>query len=245
MLRIIIILFGIMLSSSVLAETVKIASNTNLLIGLSAASTWTYGNRTQTLNLESDVTKTYTANQPTNVIPSFELLIGCEKPIMTSHPIIGQLGLRFAEAGNANLTGDIWEDANPNLNNFNYEYKVRHFDVSVKGRLIGAFGFYVDPYISGSMGVGINRAYDFTITPKISSEVAAPPFASNTQAAFTYTVGIGLQRKFYENFEVAVGYEFADWGKSSLLPASGQVTNQAPSLNHLYAQSLQLSLFFV
>lgn len=225
-----------MLSNSVFAGRI---------IGLSGAATWTSGNQTQTLALESDVLKTYTASQPSNVIPSFELLIGYEKPIMTSHPIIGQLGLRLAEAGNATLNGDIWEDANPNFDNFNYDYKIRHFDISVKGRLIGAFGFYVDPYISGSIGLGVNRAYDFTITPKISSEVAAPPFASNTTTAFTYTVGIGLQRKCYENFEVALGYEFADWGRSSLSAASGQVTNQAPSLNHLYAQSLQLSLFFV
>jgi opacity protein-like surface antigen len=238
-----------MLSSSAFAEIINTtAFNTDLLIGLSAGPTWVSGNQTQTINLQPDIVKTYTASQTNNVIPSFEFFIGCQKPIaahLVSPSFLGQLGLRIAEAGNANLKGNIWEDADPNFNNFNYQYKINHVDVSMKGRLIGDFGYVVKPYISGSIGVGFNRAYGFTVTPIISEAVAPPTFASNTTTTVSFTLGIGLQKTIYENLQVAIGYEFADWGRSSLSPAAEQTTSRGPTLNHLYAQTLQFSLFYV
>lgn len=238
-----------MLSGNVLAEIVSPTPyNTDWVIGLSAGSTWVSGNKSQTINLQPDIAKTYTASHTNNVIPSFELFVGAQKPLttrLTQHPVLGQLGLSIAEAGNANLTGDIWEDANPNFDNFNYKYKVNHTFVGLKGRLTADSGFIVDPYISGSVGVGFNRAYNFVITPIISNEVAPPAFASNTTATFSYTLGIGLQKTVAKNLQVAIGYEFADWGMTSLSRAAGQTTGSGPTLNHLYAQTLQLSLFYV
>ena len=236
------------LLSSVLSETVKATPPpTDFLVGLGACPTWVSGNKTQTISLQSDIVKTYTASQANNVIPSLELFVGCQKPLsmpLMPHTFLGQLGLSVADAGNANLTGNIWEDADPNFDNFDYKYKVNHVHMAIKGRLIGDFGHFVEPYLSGSMGVGFNRAYNFIITPKISAEVASPAFASNTTTAFSYTLGIGLQKTCYKNLQVALGYEFADWGKSSLSSAAGQTTSQKPKLNHLYAQTLQLSLFY-
>ncbi|MEO8401745.1 MAG: porin family protein [Gammaproteobacteria bacterium] len=248
MLRIIIIFFGILLSSSVLGESVSTTtSSTDLVIGLSIGSSWVSGNQTQTINLQPDIVKTYTAGKINNAIPSFELFIGAQKPLvprLMTHSFIGQLGLSVAETSQAKLTGDIWEDADPNFNNYNYKYKINHSAVSIKGRLIVNDGYIVEPYISGSMGIGINRASGFTITPKISEEVVPPAFKSNTTTTFSYSLGIGLQKLFYKNLQVAVGYEFADWGKSRLSPAAGQTTNQGLTQNHLYAQILQLSLFY-
>ena len=128
MRRIIIIFFGIILSSSILAETVStITPQTGLLIGFSAGPTWVSSNKTQSINLQPDIVKTYTASQTNHVIPSFEFFAGYQKPIDThfiSHSFLGQLGLRIAEAGNANLKGEIWEDADPVFDNFNYQYKI-------------------------------------------------------------------------------------------------------------------------
>lgn len=248
MFRIIIIFFGILLSNSVLAETLKTTvADTGLVAGFSAGPAWVSGNKTQTLTLQPDIVKTYKASDSNNVISNFELFVGYQKPIVThlmSNCLLGQLGLSVAEAGNANLPGDIWEDADPNFDNFNYKYKVNHVLVAVKGRLLGHYGYFVEPYISGSLGVGFNHAYGFTITPKIPEEVPAPAFTSNTTTAFSYTLGIGLQKAVSENLQVAVGYEFSDWGKSTLSPAAGQTTSHGLTQNHLYAQTLQLSLFY-
>ncbi|MDI1351991.1 MAG: hypothetical protein PSV35_04360 [bacterium] len=74
----------------------------------------------------------------------------------------------------------------------------------------------VTPYVSGSMGVGFNRARGFTITPKIIQEIPAPEFTPHTETAFTYTLGIDIQKALTPNVQVGIGYEFTDWGKSIL-----------------------------
>jgi hypothetical protein len=79
------------------------------LIGLSAGPTWTSGNNSQTINLEPDVAKTYTANNNSHAFTSGELFIGWQAPGVTrfmEQPFISQLGLSIAGAGNAKLSGD-------------------------------------------------------------------------------------------------------------------------------------------
>ncbi len=252
MFRAIIILCGIMLSSSVLAETgneiISNNSNHQFLLGISAGPTWATGNKTQTLFLQPDVQKTYTADNNWTAFPSAELFIGWQKPLsltLMGQSLLSQLGIAFVGAGNAELSGDIWEDADPDFDNFNYDYKIKHAHAAIKGRLITNSCWIFNGFISASLGLGFNRAYDFTIQPKISEEVAAPAFTSNTQTALVYTLGIGLQKSLNPQFQVAIGYEFADWGKIQLSPAASQTLNQGLSLNHLYAHQIQLSLFYI
>ncbi len=243
------ILFGAMLSSSVFAAAEsEMSSGNHFFIGLSPGITWVTGNQAQTLNLQSDIAKTYTADNNTPYFPNAEIFIGWQKALAAHfirQSLTSQLGLSVAVAGNAKLSGDIWEDGDPNFNNFSYNYKVTHTHVALKGRLIGKSSFILEPYVSGSIGVGFNRAYGFTSQPKISGEVAAPPFGSNTTTTFVYTLGVGLQKSLNENLQVAVGYEFADWGKTQLSRAAGQTQNQGLTLNHLYANQVQLSLFYI
>jgi opacity protein-like surface antigen len=249
MFRIIIMLFGIMLSSSVFAAAENdMSTDSQFLIGLSPGLTWVSGNKTQTLNLEPDVQKTYTANSNSASFPNGEIFIGWQKPFVAhaiKQSLIGQLGLSVASAGNAKLSGDIWEDSDPNFNNFNYNYKVRHTHVALKSRLIDNSGFIVDPYVSGSIGVGFNRAYNFTTQVKTAGEVAAPPFGSNTTTTFVYTLGIGLQKSLTTHLQVGIGYEFADWGKTQLSRMPGQTQDQGLTLNHLYSNQVLFSLFYI
>ena len=164
----IFMLFSIMLSTCVSASSVnEMGSDGKFLIGLSAGPTWTSGNKTQTIDLQPDITKTYTADNNTFYFPSAELFVGWQKPLVShlmKQSVLSQLGIAVAGAGNAKLTGDIWEDADPDFNNFNYSNKIKHAHVAIKGRLIGNCGFFVEPYISASAGIGFNRAYDYNQT---------------------------------------------------------------------------------
>ncbi|MDR3492411.1 MAG: porin family protein [Gammaproteobacteria bacterium] len=241
MFKIKMILASILLSSSVYASG-------QVVIGLTPSVTWVTGNKTQTFDLQPGITKTYTASNTKNAFPSGELFLAWQKSLAAhtlNQSLISQLGISIVGTGNAKLSGDIWEDADPDFNNFTYNYKVKHAAVAIKGRLIDNTSLLLQPYISGSIGVGFNRAYGFSIQPKISEEVAAPPFHSNTTTTFTYTLGIGLQKSFNSHLQAAIGYEFADWGKTQLSRAAGQTVNQGLTLNHLYGNQLLFSLFYI
>ncbi|WP_058476489.1 outer membrane protein [Legionella steigerwaltii] len=213
------------------------------VITLSLGPAWTDSGETNTFFLQPDVEKKYTANENTSTLFDGEVFYGLQHALNAS--FTGQLGLAVAATTNAKLKGDVWEDADPEFDNFFYTYKINHTHIAAKGKLIGNFNVLVNPYLSGSLGVGFNRAHDFTITPKIVEEVPAPEFTSNTHTAFSYTVGVGVQKEFYSRWQFGIGYEFADWGKSNLGRAPGQTLNNGLSLNHLYTNELQFSLSLI
>ena len=154
----------------------------------------------------------------------------------------GQIGLAFAAASNANLSGDIWDDADPDFNNSFYNYQVQHERVSIKGKLLMDAGKVVTPYVSGSVGAGFNRSHAYTITPRIFQEIPGPLFGNKNITAFSYTAGIGLQKAVTNHVQVGVGYEFASWGRSQLAP--GDTISNGLSLSNLYTNSLQFSISF-
>lgn len=239
-------LISLMLPISALAMTAnQISADNHYVVGLSAGPTWIAGNKTQTINLEPDVIKTYTGHNKDNTFATGEFFLGWQKAVCPfSQSFVGQLGVSVVAAGNAELNGSIWEDADPAFDNYSYLYKVNHTHVALKGRLVGAYDTIVEPYVSASVGVGYNHAYDFQINPYITEEVPAPAFKSNATTTFTYTLGIGIQKALSSSWQAAIGYEFSDWGQVKLSPATGQVTNQSLTLSHLYGNELQISLFY-
>ncbi|KTC86862.1 outer membrane protein [Legionella brunensis] len=231
-------------SSSVLAGTMGLEENTiwPLVFTLSGGPAWITGQNDQTITVEPDVVKTYTADSDDETVGIAELFIGWNTA--SSSSIQGQLGLAVVGTSQATLNGSIWEDADPNFDNYYYSYKVRHFHVAAKAKLLGNLGYSFMPYLSGSLGYGYNRATNFSITPKIFQEVPAPAFTDANTSSFTYTAGAGIEWAFSSNWRVGIGYEFADWGKVEFGLAPGQIPGSSYGLNHLYSQQFQLSLSY-
>ena len=213
------------------------------VVTVSVGPAWSSANKTQTFFLQPDIEKTYASTNGSSSLISGEIFFGLQRPL---HSMLdGQLGLAVAGASNVNLSGDVWEDANPDFNNYVYKYNVNHGHVAVKGKLLSHFNSIYHPYISGSVGVGFNHAYAFGLTPKIVEEIPAPLFQANTTSAFTYTLGLGISKEINANWQVGVGYEFSDWGKSHLAAAPGQTIGYGLALTHLYTNELQLSITFL
>ncbi|MDI9826534.1 porin family protein, partial [Legionella pneumophila] len=204
---------------------------------------WVRGGETQTFFLAPEIEKTYADRKSTNVLASGELFVGIQKT--WSSQWLGQLGLAAATTGNAKLQGVIWDDADPEFNNHSYQYKIRNSRIAVKGKLLLDKGYWLMPWVSASLGVGFNRAHDFTNTPLIFEALPNPNFTNHTKTAFTYTLGAGVQKSISEHWKLGVGYEFADWGKSELGRASGQTLNEGLKLNHLYTNGVVLNLTYV
>ena len=210
---------------------------------LSGGPAWGSPGDSQTLALQSDIEKRYVANKTNQAIGTGEVFFGVQRAIKAN--LNGQLGLAVSATSNFGLNGDIWEDGNSAFNNYFYQYQVNHVGVMAKGKLIGEISPLIQPYLSAGVGVGFNRSHDFTITPRIFEEVPAPDFQSNTATAFTYTVGVGLQRTLTKHLQVGIGYEFADWGQSSLSRTAGQTAGSGLSLNHLYTNELLFSITYL
>lgn len=199
--------------------------------------------KTQVIALEPDLVKGYVARPKKDALGNLELFLGLQQGIQED--LWGQLGLAAGYAGDANLGGQIYEDANPAFANYRYNYKINHSYVAVKGKLLKDFGYPLIPYISGSMGVGFNDSYKFKITPLLYPEIPAPPFRSTAETTFTYQLGIGAQIPAGDHWAASIGYEFADWGKSYLGPAFGQTTNNGLSLRHLYTHQLLFGVSYL
>jgi opacity protein-like surface antigen len=209
---------------------------------LSLGPVWESAGNTQTFYLASNIEKTYAANHASHVLLDGEFFLGIQKPLCEK--LEGQIGLAVATTGNASLSGNIWDDAAPLFNNYTYHYQVRHTHLALKGKLLAERGYIVTPWLSGSLGIGFNQAQDFSNTPTISQAVVMSNFASNTIAAFTYTLGVGVERHLNQHWQAGVGYEFADWGRSQLNRASGQTLNSGLFLSHLYTNGLLFNLTY-
>ncbi len=158
----------------------------------------------------------------------------------------GQLGIEVATTGNAKASGQVWDDADARFNNYTYKYDIEDTRIIVKGRLLRDLDYQaLKIYGHAGLGVAFNNAHNFTSTPTIFEAVPTPNFASNTETAFTYTFGAGLQRVLNNNWQVGVGYEFADWGKSQLGRAAGQTMNSGLSLSHLYTNGILANITYL
>lgn len=209
---------------------------------LSAGPVWEDGGATQTFNLTPEIEKSYQANKATKTLGNFEVFLGGQRSL--SPVLLGQLGLAVDTTTDATLSGIIWDDADPAFNNFSYRYKIRHTHFAAKGKLLADMGYWVMPWVSASIGVGFNDASNFQSTPLIEEAIQTPNFKSHTETAFTYTVAAGIQKALNEHWQVGIGYEFADWGKSQLGCAREQTMNSGLSLSHLYTNGVLFNLSY-
>ena len=209
----------------------------------SAGPVWQNGGATQTFYLIPEIEKTYAANQSTHALFDGEVFVGLQKTL--SQTLQGQLGLAVAATSNASLTGVIWDDADPEFANYTYSYKLQHTHVAVKGKLLADAGHWLTPWVSASLGVGFNNAHSFNNTPLIFEALPNADFSSHMTTAFTYTLGVGVQKALSIHWQVGACYEFADWGQSQLQRVPGQTMGSGLGLNHLYTNGLLLNLTYI
>jgi opacity protein-like surface antigen len=213
------------------------------LLTLSLGPAETQGNRSQTFFLQPELEKRYKMKRTPQTFGLGEIFLGWQMPMMKY--LLGQVGVAVEGGVEAPIKGDIWEDADPDFNNFTFKYKVNHAHVALKGKLLTDTVTIVQPYVSGSIGYGINRSHGFSIKSKICEEIPAPNFTVRDENGFAYTFGFGIQTSYSDNWQAGIGYEMADWGKTGLGRAPGQTMNRGLNDHHLYTQQVLLSLSYV
>lgn len=218
-------------------------NKSDLFFTLSIGPSWTSSGETQTFDLAPGIEKSYVPNKTTKMMATGELFVGLQKPL--GDKLEGQLGLALGLTSPAKLSGEIWDDADPAFNNYNYEYQIQHTRLAIKGKLIGNWHLPVEPWVNLSLGLALNRAGQFTNSPTDPSAVMTPSFGNHSTWAFAYTFGFGVQRNFTDRWNAGIGYEFADLGRSSLNAAPGQTMGGGLTLSHLYTHSILVSVTFI
>jgi opacity protein-like surface antigen len=216
----------------------------SFVVTLSGGPVWDTSNDTQTLQLTPYIKKSYQGHNQANVLAYGELFMGFQRDLNPKTQ--GQLGLALGLANKTSVSGDIWDDADPNFDNYTYAYDVRHAHILLKGKVVTDSGYYdLKPYLSAGVGVGLNKAGNYSSTPLIFEAVPTPDFASNSTVALALTLGLGVQRPISDKLQAGIGYEFGSWGKSHLGRAFGQTTNEELSLNHLYTNAILVNLTYL
>lgn len=244
--KIVVIVVCNFLAGSALAGTMSSVTQfrDTLWVGsLSAGSVWEHGGNTQTFYLTPEIEKSYVGKRLTKTLLDGEIFLGIQKTL--TQAVQSQLGLAVAATSNGALSGVIFDDANPEFDNYTYSYTIQHTHVVLKGKFLFDKGYWFTPWISASLGVGFNNAHSFNNKPIIFEAVKSPNFSSHTTSSLTYTIGAGLQKALNQHWQVGVGYEFLDWGKSQLGRAEQQTINGGLYLNHLYTNAVLLNLTYV
>ena len=175
-------------------------------ISLSVGSNWTSTGTTQYIELQPDLVNAYVSQSAFNhrVLANGELVLGAQTAVYKA--LKTQLGLAFYASSPAIINGYIQVDGDPNFQNYSDQYRINHEHIAFKSKLILENAYHIDPYVSGSVGVGFNRSYGYSMTPLIFQAIAMPPFQSNTQASLSYTAGAGIQHHLGQHLSFALGY---------------------------------------
>jgi hypothetical protein len=182
----------------------------------------------------------FIADKDLTTVGTGEIYFGLQRLVCPD--LIGQFGIGVAAASDAQLSGVIDVNGVPAVNA--YRYKISHVRAEFKGKLIAAGYRWVQPYLSASLGVGFNHSHDYF--PTTIDLALYPPsyFNDNSNVAFSYTVGAGIQKMVSQNWQVGVGYEFADWGKN-FLGSDSNLLSEGPGSPHLYTHELLFSLSYI
>lgn len=196
----------------------------------------------QTFYLTPTILKSYVPTQDKTPLYSTHITLAKEKSLAATY--LTQLGIDYQISQNAKPSGRILDDANPSFDNYTYNYQISHQAFSLKGKLIHQSAFDIATWALASFGIAVNKAHRFNNTPLLAEGVANNNFASNTTTSITYTLATGIQKSINQSWQFAIGYEFSDWGKSSLNRADGQTLNQGLSLSHLYTHNVLAELSY-
>lgn len=217
-------------------------TTTAFVATLSGGPIWTTAGKNETFFLQPEIQKTYTATRNVKSNGTGEIFVGVQT--LLDEGFRGQFGFDAATTGTS-IKGVIWDDAKPIFDNFTYQYNVKNTRYTLKTKLLADIPYNLIGYLSASAGVSVNKANNFTITSITSEAVPAPSFNNNSEMSFAYTLGLGAEYPCGEHFQVGIGYEFANWGKTSLSRAPGQSLNNGLGSSHLYTNELLFAVTLI
>ena len=212
------------------------------IFSIGAGAMWASEDQNQVIALFPEIDKAYVGGDDGDAVFNGELFGGVVREFSGMQ---AALGVAVAINSSIGFGGDVWEDADPDFNNYFYHYRVRSTRVSLKGKLSKEMSMGIAPFVSASIGAAVNNARSYGEVAKIPEEVVPPPFRNRSTTQLTYALGIGLQKAIDEHVAVGIGYEYADLGSATLGRAFGQPQNAGPHLSNITTHSAMLYVSYV
>ena len=198
--------------------------------------------RAQTLSLYPPFENYYTNTKSSATVIDGGIFVGIERALTDKIRI--QYGIAGYTDAELHPQGDVWLFSSPLFDTLAYQYNVRHSRIVAEGKFLfdTHYSEALYPYFSWSIGTAFNKASDYKETPLVAGAVPTQPFNNNTQTAFTWGVGVGIDASVSKNIRVGAGYQFADFGSISLGRTPAAITSQTLSFPHLYANQFRFQL---
>lgn len=217
------------------------------VITLSGGPMWSAPGRYQTMYYTnafgSTLYSAYYPDRDTSTQGAAELFFALQKEVIPG--MEAQLGLQIAGVTDARSQGQTDVNGIPDL--YHYSYNINHMRLGIKGKLIALRPAFVQPYISGGIAASWNQSHIFYTAPTTVFTPYTPWYDNATVVGFAFSLGIGVQKTFCQNWQFGVGYEFNSLGKSNLGTDSSYpyfTDGIGMRLGNWYGHLLQFSLSY-
>lgn len=236
-----------LLSSNQVIASTKEETTTSLhkIIAIAGGYDFISSARPQTLELLPPFVNYYTVDNADGSFGMGGLFGGIE---YWKNPQWGiQLGAAVYSSSNTSINGTIWQFGLPEFANLNYSYQLETTRLLVESKLLTTLDMNkkLHPYLSGGLGLALNKLSNYQETPLIPEVLPMLPFADRQQTSFTWGLGFGLDMDINSYLRLGLGYQYFNLGKFSLGSSPEAATQQSLSINSLNGNELRAQLSFV
>lgn len=240
-----------LVSSLLLLPTLSAANNLDIYLSVGPAFSELSNNSRVKIN--NTVTNGYDADQETSTAPLAGIGLGHTFVDVFQQPFSIAVGLAGYIINYDEIEGVEAPFVNGGgpFDTLNYQFSAESYIAMLESRFIYT-RYTWNPFLLVGIGVSWNHLYDFEDTATNPNGSATPSpasqFDSDTQAAFAYELGVGVQHTLFEdkklkiNWSVALAYRYLSMGEGELDESPLQTADQHLKVDNLHTNAVLLTL---
>jgi opacity protein-like surface antigen len=165
------------------------------------------------------------------------------KGLLTQGPVIVDTGAPDVEASDQ----------------YTYGFSIQSHQILAESKLLYNWEERYHPYVMVGLGASINRAFDYNVNISPPFTTLSNQFGAYNNAAFSYSVGVGMDIDMMQFMRLGVGYRFTDFGQVQTGPGvigtagfnndgvynPAVVTSNKLTQPHLYTNEVVAQLTFL
>jgi opacity protein-like surface antigen len=172
------------------------------------------------------------------------LFLGIRTPITQN--VEGQIGISYYRTDSFVTSGTIYQFSSPDFANLGYRYNTQFQRIYFEGKLLTTWKKQLHPFINAAVGQAQNKSFDYYEFPLVSHAVpGATPFANQSSSAFSYMLGLGLEKELRPHIRLGGSYRFVDFNDAHLSLSPDQESIAALGYNKLNASEFLIQLSYL